>query len=157
MPKHPDNVTPLVTYEATNQRTGEVFDIEGPAFRRGKKRGKKRMFALMDLESLDRLELTGQEWAVLHKIMRSVNVDTNEARIMVGEIADTLGIAQPSVSRVLRTLRDRRIIKTLRLGVHRVNPHVMFRGSAQDWDTVTENEREPVWHRPASGSTLDSV
>jgi hypothetical protein len=147
MAKRPDNVTPMVRYQAVNRDTGEVTDIDGPAFRRGKKRGRRRMFALIDLEAQARLELTGQEWAVLHVIMRAVNAETNEARIGREEIAADLGVAAPNVTRVMRTLRDRRIITTLRQGVHRVNAHLMFRGSAQDWDTITETEREPQWKR----------
>jgi len=153
MPESHDNVTPMVRYQAIDRATGEVTDIDGPAFRRGKKRGRKRMFALMDVETFRRLDLTGQEWRVLHEIIANINADTNEARVSRAEIAERLDIAPPNVTRIMRNLRDRRIVKTLRNGVHRVNAHLVFRGSVPDWDTVTESEREPVWHRPGSAST----
>lgn len=105
------------------------------------------MYAMVDLESLDRLELTGQEWAVLHRLMRAVNQETNEARVGIMEIATDLDLHAPAVSRVMKTLRERRIIETLRQGVHRVNSHIMYRGSNQDWDDATDTEREPLWRR----------
>lgn len=105
------------------------------------------MFALTDLESMDRLELTGAEWSVLHRIMRGVNTETNEARLSVQEIADDTGMARPNVSRIMKALRERAIIYTLRDGVHRVSTHLMFRGSVPDWDEATDVEPTPIWKR----------
>lgn len=105
------------------------------------------MYALVDIEMQARLELTGQEWTVLHKIMAAVNGETNEAKITVGDIARELDVAQPTVSRVMKNLRDRRIIFSTNARTHRVNAHLMFRGSNQDWDIATDMEREPQWTR----------
>lgn len=105
------------------------------------------MYGLVDLEMQARLDLTGQEFRVLHTVMAAVNSETNEAAIGVKQIAETLMIPAPGVSRIMKTLRDRRIIFTLRQGVHRVNTHLMFRGSNQDWDIATDTEREPQWER----------
>lgn len=103
------------------------------------------MFALVDLVALTRLELTGQEWTVLHRVMRGVNPETNEAPLSMQEIADDLEIHQASVARCFKVLRDRRIIFTLRRSVHRINAHIMFRGSTQDWETISAVEKEPLW------------
>lgn len=127
--------------------TGEVLDVEIPAKRGRRRKGRRKVYAMVDLESLDRLELTGQEWDVLTRLMRAVNQETNEARIGVVEMAQDLGIAQPNVSRIMKTLRERRIIETLRQGVHRINSHIMYRGSNQDWDDATDVERAPLWRR----------
>lgn len=105
------------------------------------------MYALVDLEVLAQLELSSAEYAVLTHLMRHVNPETNQARVGLDEIADECGMLRPSVSRVMKALRDRRVVYTLRQGVHRVNPHIMFRGSNQDWDIATDLEREPIWHR----------
>lgn len=105
------------------------------------------MYALVDLEMQARLELTGQEWTILHHIMAAVNGESNEAKITVGDIARELDIVQPTVSRVIKHLRDRRVIFSIDARTHRVNTHLMFRGSNQDWDIATETEREPVWAR----------
>jgi len=105
------------------------------------------VYAMMDLEALDELVLSAAEWRVLHRIMRSVNVETNEARVSIADLGRELDMAPSNVSRIMRELRDRRIVYTLRLGTHRVNPHIMFRGSNQDWDIATDTEKEPIWER----------
>lgn len=143
----PENVIPMTTRQGVIRTTGEVVDVEVPAQRGRRRKGRRKVYAMVDLESLDRLELTGQEWEVLTRLMRAVNQETNEARVAVAEIAEDLGIAPPNVSRVLKGLRERRIIETLRQGVHRVNSHIMFRGSNQDWDDVSDVEKEPLWRR----------
>lgn len=105
------------------------------------------MYALMDLEALADLELTASEFAVLTKVMRYVNAETNEAAITLAEIAKQLDVAESSVARTMKSLRDRNIVVTRRQGIHRVNSHIMFRGSNQDWDIATDTEPEPVWSR----------
>lgn len=110
------------------------------------------MFALVDLEVLDQLELSGLEWTVLHRIMRAVNPETNWANVQAVEIAAELHCTPPNVQRVMKDLRRRRIIETLKRGMHRVNPHIMFRGSNQDWDTATDRAPEPIWERESRAS-----
>lgn len=134
---------------AYNHDTGEVLELS-IAQPRGRKRrkGKRKMFALTDLESLALLDLTGAEWRVLTRIMRAVNPETNEARITQTEIAEELSMAQPNVSRIVKMLRERRILFALSASGYRVNAHIMYRGSNLDWDTATDNEVEPVWTRP---------
>lgn len=105
------------------------------------------MYALIDLESLADLELTASEYAVLAKIMAAVNAETNEASITLAEVAAQLSVAESSVARTMKSLRERNIVITRRQGAHRVNSHIMFRGSNQDWDIATDTEKEPVWKR----------
>lgn len=142
-----ENDTPMTRYRGVVESTGEVVDIDAPAVRGRRRKGRRRVFALVDLASLDRLELTGQEWSVLTRIMRGVNPETNEAALSIEQIADDLGIHQASVSRCFKVLRDRRIVMTLRRSVHRVNSNIMFRGSTQDWETVSAIEKEPLWRK----------
>jgi predicted transcriptional regulator len=142
-------VTPLAHYTGIVGSTGEVIDVVAPAVRgRHTRKGRRKVFAMVDLESLDRLQLTGSEWRVLHRIMRAVNPETNEARVVLTEIADEMGVKNPSVYRTMRELRERRIVVTRRQGVHKVNPHIMYRGSNADWDIATEYEPEPIWRKP---------
>ena len=103
------------------------------------------MFALLDIESIDRLKLTALEWEVLHRIMRAVNGETNEAAITVGRIATDLDRPQPSVSRALTALRDRHIVYSGAPGTFRVNAWLSFRGSNDDWNIAMDNETEPIW------------
>jgi hypothetical protein len=147
VPQTPRNVTPMTRYRGVVQSTGELVDVDAPAIRGRRRRSRRKVYAMVDLESLDQLELTGAEWRVLHRLMRATNVETNEARIAVREVALDLSMAEPNVSRVMRELRDRRVVHTLRQSVHRINPHIMFRGSNQDWDIATDTEPEPVWSR----------
>jgi hypothetical protein len=147
VPKKPSNVIPIIHHQAVVQSTGEVLDVTMSARIGRRRRGKRKMYALMDLEALDELELSGAEWEVLHRIMRAVNPESNQAAIHIATLADDLKMAAPNVSRIMRELRARRIVFTLRQGHHRVNAHIMYRGSNADWDIATDTELEPVWAR----------
>jgi DNA-binding transcriptional ArsR family regulator len=137
----------MTRYRGVVQSTGELIDVDAPAIRGRRRRSRRKVYAMVDLESLDQLELSAAEWRVLHRIMRAVNVETNEARVSIAELGRELDMAPSNVSRIMREFRDRRIVYTMRLGTHRVNPHIMFRGSNQDWDIATDTEPEPVWVR----------
>ena len=144
--EEPDEV-PTARYRAVIPETGEVIDIDGPQLRGRRRKGKRRAFALVDLLSLVRLELTGREWDTLHQIMRAVNPETNEANITLQEMADYLDIRPANIGRTMKTLRERHIVTTLRPGVHRVNANIMYRGSTQEWEIVSASEREPLWRK----------
>jgi DNA-binding transcriptional ArsR family regulator len=141
-------VTPITTRTGVVRNTGEVVDVEFPAAHGTRKKGKRKVFAMMDLEALDRIELSRAEWEVLTRIMRSVNPETNEAGVQIRQIALDVGMAQSNVSRIMKDLRDRRVVYTLRQGQHKVNPHIMFRGTTDDWGNVTFTHPEPIWRRP---------
>lgn len=147
MATEPTIEQPTTRYRGVVESTGEVVSIDAPAVRGRRRKGKRRIFALVDLAALDRLMLTGQEWTILHRLMRSVNPETNEAVITQAEIAEDLGFMPSRVGQVFKTLRERHIVFTLRNRVHRINYHLMFRGSTQDWEIVSASEREPLWRK----------
>ena len=145
--RKPSNVTPITTRQGVIQHTGEVVSVEFPAQRGRRRRGRRKVYAMVDLEVLDQLELSAAEFAVLTRVMRAVHPETNEAHVTVTDLAHDVGMLRPNASRVMSDLRDRRILYTEAQGVHRVNPHIMFRGSNQDWDVATETAKEPIWRR----------
>lgn len=143
----PSNVIPLTHHSAVVQSTGEVLDLTMSA-RVGKRRkAKRKMYALMDLESLAQLQLRTSQWRVLTRLMRAVNPEDNQARISLTEIGEDIGMARSNVSRVMRELVDRQIVFMVRLGQWRVNAHIMYRGSNADWDIATDTDPEPTWGR----------
>jgi CRP-like cAMP-binding protein len=147
MPKTPRTDIAHTTRLGIVRDTGEVVDVEFPVARGKRRKARRKVYALMDLESLDRLELVGGEWEVLSRIMRAVNPETNIASVTHQQIADDLGMARPNVSRIIRLLRERRILFDLPGMAFRVNAHIMFRGSNVDWDLATDTEEEPQWNR----------
>lgn len=149
MPRTPRSDLKSTTHLGVVERTGEVIHVEMPVTRGRKRKGRRKVYALMDLESLDRLELVRAEWEVLTRIMRSVNPETNVANVTQAEIAEDIGMARPNVSRIVKLLRDRRIIFDIGFASYRVNAHIMYRGSNQDWDIATDTEEEPEWNRSA--------
>jgi DNA-binding FadR family transcriptional regulator len=75
----------------------------------------------------------------------------------VGQLAEELGVTRPFVSRILKTLRDRRIIETVRLGQHKVNPWIVWNGVMDDWVDDSEGYQEPIYSRsvdPLTGEVL---
>ncbi len=146
MPRTPSDGLRSTTHLAVVRDTGEVLDVEMPVTRGRRRKGRRKVYALLEIENIGRLRnLRASEWAILHTIMGAVNAETNEAAITQKMIADTLGVFQPSVARGMKVLMDRRIVHYVRHGVYRVNAHIMFRGSNQDWDIATETEEEPEW------------
>ncbi len=129
------------------RETGQIMDVDVPVRRGRKRKGRRKVYALMDLESLDRLELVGAEWEVLSRIMRAVNPETNIATIQQKIIAEDLHMASSNVNRIIRALRERRVLFDVVGGAFRVNAHIMYRGSNQDWDMATDIEEEPEWTR----------
>jgi DNA-binding MarR family transcriptional regulator len=129
------------------EETGEVVTLQMSSRVGRRKKGKKKMFALVDLEALAELELSAAEWRVLRRLMRHVNPETNQANVSLAELGEAVGMAAPNTSAIMRRLRARRIVFTLRRGTHRVNAHIMYRGSNADWDIATDTEPEPIWRR----------
>lgn len=107
------------------------------------------MFTLVDNPRMAELELTVAESRVFWAIASGLSKGSGStARITTGEIADTLGMLQPNVSKAIRSLRDRRIIHRERNAVWQLNPWLIFAGSAEDWETATDDAPEPEWSRP---------
>jgi DNA-binding MarR family transcriptional regulator len=91
-------------------------------------------------ESLTRLRLTGTEWRVLNQLLAHYDADAGDVRYTVGEIATDLGIAQPAISRAIRHLEDRRIIRRLHRAHWLINSHLV--------GPVIDADPEPEWSRP---------
>ena len=137
----------MTTRQGVVRSTGEVLDVEFPATRARRRRGRRKVYAMVDLEVISDLELSGAEWRVLGRIMRAVHPETNLASVTARTIAEDLQLDESNVAKVIRALHTRHILETKTRGVHRVNPHIMYRGSNQDWDIATETYPEPIWRR----------
>lgn len=134
--------------EGVIQSTGEVVDISIAETRGRRKKGVRKVFALIDVNATAKLDLTPSQWRVLMQLIKAINKETGESRISTAEIARELGMASANVSRTLSELRARSIVQTERAGLHHVNPHIAFRGSADEWDDATDAAPEPEWSRP---------
>lgn len=134
--------------EGVIQSTGEVVDISIAETRGRRKKGLRKVFALIDVNATAKLDLTPSQWRVLMQLIRVMSKETGESRITAAEISREIGMARPNVSRTLSELRARRVIATITTGAHRVNPHIAFRGAADEWDDATDAAPEPEWSRP---------
>lgn len=128
--------------------TGEEVTVMIPEKRAARRRTRRRVYGLIDLEAMARLEMTAAEYQLLFQIASHVNLETGEARVTVREIARRLGRASSNVSNTLAALRERRIVTSPRPRVHVVNPHLLYRGSNKEWDIAMESVvGEPRWRR----------
>lgn len=114
---------------------------------------------MVDNDVMSRLEMTGSEYRVFWAICTHIpKAGGSTAYVQVAELADDLGIAKSFVSRIMRALRDRRIIETVKTGVHRVNPWILWNGMMDDWVDESEEYPEPIYHRngvdPVTGEVL---
>lgn len=109
---------------------------------------------MIDYLCLARLETTGLENRVLMAIMAHVpKLGGGDAYCTMQDIADSLGVAQPSVSRTMQALKARHIISPIRQGRWHVNAWLMYNGSFDDWGAEAENDPEPIWTRGADPKT----
>lgn len=105
------------------------------------------MFAMVDLEGIERLELRASEWTLLYAVLARVNPETGLASVSPADIADTHDLHRSAVSRGLHDLVKRRVLIRVRQGLYRVNAWVGFRGYIDDWYEACENEVEPIWKK----------
>ena len=96
-------------------------------------------------EGIGQLELHASEWRVLMQVLAATSAETHDSRIGATEIARNLGIAQPNASRALAALVERRVLLRLGRAKYRVNTHIAYRGSAEDWGQAYYTDPEPVW------------
>ena len=109
--------------------------------------------ALVDLDVFMQVELTNAEHQVFTAIARHIpDRGGIQARIGVGEIAEMLSMKQPSVSRVIKDLLARRIIRRVRQGVWDVNPHILYNGEFAEW-----NDALAYWHEPIYVRSADTI
>jgi hypothetical protein len=142
-----DNVTSLARFRGRVEETGQSVVMDVPR-RRKRKKGWRDHVSMVDVGVLTRLQLTGLESRVLWMIVKHVpEKGGNEARCTLAEIADETGIAGPNVSRIMKTLRDRRLLHTERQGVHHVSPWLAWSGDFDSWNAEAEKWPEPIWER----------
>lgn len=134
--------------------TGEIIDIHGHTVEKagGRKHQRKgrshSVFTLVDNPRMAQLELTQQESRVFWTIASALRKDDGSlARIGTGEIADRTGMLASNVSTAIASLKRRRIVDRERIGVWRINPWLLFAGSAEDWELETEDAEQPEWAR----------
>lgn len=147
------SVVSLHRLRGSVDETGQRVTMDVPR-RRKRKRGWRDHVSLLDVGVLNRLDLSALEYKVLFALMQFVpEKGGTEARVSIAEIAETVGVLAPSVSRIMRDLRDRRIVRTPRNGVHEVNPWITYSGDFDSWNAETENWPEPIWLRGVDSGT----
>lgn len=128
-------------------QTGELLDARGeidlPKRRAKLRRGRARTFAMLDLERIHQLRLSGVEWQILMQLLATMNRETGQSRMQVREIGAELGMHESSVSRSLGNLIKRRIVFKEGQGIYRISAHLAFRGAGDEWDTAEHLQSAP--------------
>jgi hypothetical protein len=153
--KQPDNVTSIARLRGKVDETGQTVSIDAPR-RRKRKKGWRDRVGLIDLGLMSRLDLNGSEWRVLSTVMACVpEKGGSEAFCTLQEIADRHEIPLSSVSRAMKSLRDRRIImkNDRRIGRWHVNAWLMYNGDFDSWNVEAEQDPEPIWSRGVDAMT----
>lgn len=135
--------------------TGQSVQVEAPR-RRKRVRGTRERVALLDLNNMARLELSGLEYRILIAIAAAVPEKGGTGAFITGtEIAEKVSSTQPAVSRALKSLRERRVIfkPDGRIGRYQVNAWLMFNGDFDSWAAETENTPEPIWAKNVNLTT----
>jgi DNA-binding transcriptional ArsR family regulator len=147
------NVVSMARMRGRVDETNQTVSIDVPR-RRKRKKGWRDHVMLTDIDVMARLDMTGSEWRVLHGLMAFVQEKGGvEARVSVSELADRISMAAPNVSRIFSALRDRHIVRTLRPGVHEINPWLAYNGDFDSWNAETEKWAEPIWVRNVETTT----
>lgn len=109
---------------------------------------------MVDIGLMAKLEASGLEWRVLWAMMSHVPEKGGaEAHCTMQEIADQIGVQQPSVARVIKSLKDRRIVWMVKQGKWRVNTWLMYNGDFDSWNVEAEHDPEPIWSRGVDAAT----
>jgi DNA-binding transcriptional ArsR family regulator len=151
----PDNVVSMARLRGKVVDTGQSVEIDAPR-RRRRKRGWRDHVSLVDIGMMTRLELSGQEYRVLIAVIMHIpEKGGSDAFCTMQEIADTLGIAHQSVSRTMKSLRDRNIIirRSSKIGRWHVNAWLAFNGDFDSWNAEAESDPEPIWVRGVNSET----
>lgn len=128
--------------------TGDVITAFIPSPKGRKKTARKKQMSMVDVSVYARLELTVYEAKVFWHLMLHVPPKSGSvAYATVKQIAEETGIHRVNVSKTMKSLRDRRIIRTVRSGQHHINTHIAFSGSFDEWNATDETETEPIWTR----------
>jgi hypothetical protein len=129
--------------------TGAVTEGQATWEEPGKPRRKGRRMSFTMIETstdgITRLRLTGAEWTVLMHFIAALNADTGRAAIRVTDVARATGFRGPNVSRIVASLRDRKILFRESAISWRVNTHIAYRGEVTDWSQAYYSDPEPIW------------
>lgn len=137
----------MARLKGTVVETGQAVHVEAPR-RRKRKKGWRDKVGLIDLEMVGKLQLTGLEYRTLIGLMSFVPEKGGvEAFCTQQELADKLGIHQPTVARVLKAFQERNIAFRVRQGKWRVSPWLMYNGDFDSWNAEAVDAPEPVWVR----------
>lgn len=138
---------------------GKVVDDEGNvevriARRTKRRKGWRMHVALLDIDVMIRLELTGYEHRVLFGLAAYIPERGGiEARTTATELAAQLNTSPQYVSKILKALQDRRIVKRVRNGVYEINPWVLYNGDFSSWNAEADEWPEPIWRRDGADLT----
>lgn len=131
-----------------DDETGASITAFIPSPKGRNRKARQKQMSMVDVSVMDRLELSIYESRIFWKMMTHVPTKTGTiAYCSVKQLAEETGIHRVNVSKTLKSLRDRRIIRTIRPGQHHINTHIAFSGSFDDWNATDGTEAEPVWHR----------
>lgn len=150
-----ENTVSMARFKGHVVETGQSVQVEVPR-RRKRVRGQRERVALLDLNNMARLELSGLEHRILIAIMSAVPEKGGTVAFITGtEIAEKVGSTQPAVSRALRSLRERRVIlkPDARVGRYQVNAHLMYNGDFESWAAEADVTPEPIWTKNVDLST----
>lgn len=135
-----------------NQETGELIelgDISGmtPAQSRRKKSRREIKFVMVaiSMDAMPRLIMAKGEWTLFWTLVSYVDMERGEARVSTKELAEKVGRFPQDVSRSLSRMVKRNIILRERQGVWRVNPHLLARGTIEQWEVDMRDAPEIDW------------
>lgn len=148
------NVTPFRKIGEV-EGTGESVLAPRPSTGQRRKAAKKgHRVAMVDFDVFMHVEMTNAEHQVFATIVRHIpDRGGIQARVGVGEIAELLSMKQPNVSRVIKDLVARRIVKRIRQGVWEVNPHILYNGEFAEWNDSLAYWHEPIYTRNTDAET----
>lgn len=145
--------------KGTVDSTGDAVTVGIPD-RRGRGKGRKqKQMVMTNVLAMTRLELSVPEARVFWCLVAHVPVRSGTiAYIGIGQIATKTGMHRVDVSKTMKSLRDRRIVRTLHTGQHHINANIVYNGSFDDWNDADVVELEPVWTHhgvdPTTGEVL---
>jgi len=144
----------LARYRGEVLETGQAVAVNVPR-RRKRRRGWRDQVSLVDMGVMTRLELSGLEARVLFAMLAAVPEKGGAtAYITQQEIANRLGVHQPSVARTMKALHERNIVWPLpQRGRWQINSWLAYNGDFDSWNAEAEQDPEPVWVRGVDVNT----
>lgn len=147
------NVTSIAHLKGKVDETGQQVTIQAPR-RRKRRKGWRDRVGLVDMDVMVKLELTGLDYRVLFGLMSFIPEKGGcDAYCTQRELADKLGIHQPTVSKILKQFQERYIATRVRSGRWHVNAWIVYNGDFDSWNMEAEIDPEPIWVRDVNTTT----